>query len=456
MKKFYFILLIISVFAHAQVTLSVSSIPANTPEGDPIFAVGSFNNWNPSDPDFQLTEDNGVWSVVIPEGSGVVEYKFTRGDWSKVEGNEDGGFIPNRTFTFTGSAQTLVLSILSWEDLGGTGSESTAAWNVEIMDESFYIPQLDRNRKIWIYLPPDYHTSTKTYPVIYMQDGQNLFDNLTAFAGEWNVDETLNDLFNAGDYGAIVIGIENGQGERINEYSPWDNADYGGGDGDLYLQFMEETLKPYVDANYRTKPEAQYTAIIGSSMGALISTYAGLSSSSSFGKIGAMSPSYWFAYDDMLTYISSSTMDYSQSRVYFVGSSNESATLASNIEAVKNAWQAKGLTQSNTMVKIDDYGGHNEEYWSGEFSAAYAWLFMNENLNISDVNTKGQIKLYYKNNQLFVSGLETTEKVILFNSNGQKLANLILNNGWNSMNKDLIKGVYFIKGDKTSYKFLAR
>ena len=169
-----------------------------------------------------------------------------------------------------------------------------------------------------------------------------------------------------------------------------------------------------------------------------------------------MSPSYWFAYDDMMTYISSSTMDYSQTRVYFVGSSNESATLASNIEAVKNAWQSKGLTQSNTMVKIDDYGGHNEGYWRGEFSAAYEWLFMNENLSVSDVKTKEQVKLYYKNNQLFVSGLETSEKVALFNSNGQQLGVYVLNNGWNMLKSDLNKGVYFIKGDKISSKFLTR
>lgn len=152
------------------------------------------------------------------------------------------------------------------------------------------MPQLDRNRKIWLYLPPDYSTSTKNYPVLYMQDGQNLFDNATSFAGEWQVDETLNSLFAGGDYGAIVVGIENGGGERLNEYSPWNNPSYGGGLGDQYVAFLANTLKPYIDANYRTRPEPQFNALIGSSMGALISTYGATEFPNIFRKVGSLSP----------------------------------------------------------------------------------------------------------------------------------------------------------------------
>jgi hypothetical protein len=124
------------------------------------------------------------------------DLQASRGSWQTVEGNESGGFLPNRNFTF-GSADTLWIAILSWEDLGGTGS--TAAENVIIMDEAFYMPQLNRHRRIWLYLPPDYETSGKDYPVLYMHDGQNLFDHYTSFAGEWEVDETLNCAFRSGN-----------------------------------------------------------------------------------------------------------------------------------------------------------------------------------------------------------------------------------------------------------------
>src|SRR5690606_33431334 len=132
-------------------------------------------------------------------------------------------------------------------------------------------------------LPPDYETSTKKYPVLYMQDGQNLFDNKTAYSGEWQIDETLNKLFSEGDYGAIVIGIDNGGEKRIDEYTPWNNPKYGGGEGDLYMQFIAETLKPYVDSHYRTRPEKEYNALIGSSLGALISNYGGVKYRETFG-----------------------------------------------------------------------------------------------------------------------------------------------------------------------------
>jgi alpha-glucosidase len=167
--------------------------------------------------------------------------------------------LPDRTFTFTGQPQTLNLTILSWEDVGGTNS--TAAANVSILNTQFWMPELNRSRRIWLYLPPDYATSTKHYPVIYMKDGQNLFDAVTSFSGEWQVDETLNTLFANGDYGAIVVGIDNGGAERLNEYSPWNNPQYGGGQGALYMDFVAETLKPFIDANYRTLPQGATTAL---------------------------------------------------------------------------------------------------------------------------------------------------------------------------------------------------
>ena len=199
MKNLYLLLTLIPVLAYSQVTLKVTSIPANTPVGSTIYLAGSINTWNATDSNYILQSDGlGNLQIVIPEGTGTVEYKFTRGGWPTVEGNATGGYLPNRNFTFTGSPQTINLTIQSWEDLGSE-ADSTAAANVQILNPAFYMPQLDRNRRIWLYLPPDYITTTKHYPVLYMQDGQNLFDNVTSFSGEWEVDESLNSLFSARD-----------------------------------------------------------------------------------------------------------------------------------------------------------------------------------------------------------------------------------------------------------------
>ncbi|NCU31872.1 MAG: alpha/beta hydrolase, partial [Candidatus Moranbacteria bacterium] len=203
----FFLLFVLSclLLQSAEVTIIVTSLPANTPPGDNVYIAGNFNGWNPGNPDFILFPNNAGMPEIVLTGSGTIEFKFTRGDWQKVEGNETGGYLPNRTFTY-GIADTLEVVILSWEDLGGPGS--TAAENVIIMDDSFYMPQLNRYRRIWLYLPPDYENSGKSYPVLYMHDGQDLFDLYTSFAGEWEVDETLNALFDDGKEVPIVVGID--------------------------------------------------------------------------------------------------------------------------------------------------------------------------------------------------------------------------------------------------------
>ena len=180
MKHLLFILLLLAATLKAQVTLNVTAIPANTPAGSVIYAAGNFNSWNPAGTPL-VADGTGKYTCIIPEGNGVAEFKFTRGSWATVEGNASGKYLPNRTFTYNGNPQTINLTILTWEDTG-TGNPGTAASNVEIMSNAFFMPQLNRSRKIRIYLPPDYQLSTKTYPVIYMHDGQNLFDNATAFA----------------------------------------------------------------------------------------------------------------------------------------------------------------------------------------------------------------------------------------------------------------------------------
>ena len=212
---------------------------------------------------------NGQLEITVNPPIGLVKYKFTRGSWATVEGTSSGGFRPDREYNYTGSAQTTEVVIEGWEDVS---QGSTAAPNVHLLDADFFMPQLNRSRRIMIYLPPDYETSQKRYPVLYMHDGQNLFDDATSFSGEWGVDESLNELHSQGDYGCIVVGIDNGGGLRIDELAPWLNTNYNeGGEGAQYMDFIVETLKPHVDANYRTFTGREFTAIMGSSLVGLIS-----------------------------------------------------------------------------------------------------------------------------------------------------------------------------------------
>jgi predicted alpha/beta superfamily hydrolase len=278
---------------------------------------------------------------------------------------------------------------------------------------------------------------------------------LTSFSGEWQVDETLNTLFNQGDYGAIVVGIDNGGSERLNEYSPWVNPQYGGGDGDDYAAFMANTLKPYIDSNYRTRPEPTMNALIGSSMGGLIATYGACEFPNAFLKVGSLSPAYWFALSDLNTYINTSVSGLQNHRMYFVAGTNESATMVTNITTVRNNLLAKGLTAVNAFTKFDSYGTHTEGYWKGEFGALYQWLFQNENLSVNIANYQSPKIIQTYSGNLYVEGFPVATDFVLFDLMGKQIQNITLVNGMSQLPNDLSKGIYILKsksGEIQSFK----
>ncbi len=377
MKRPYlllFLFLFTSIFLNAQLTIQLTKIPSNTPLGDSIFLVGNMNNWNAGDPNYQLLKNSdNLYAITINPSIGELKFKFTRGDWSRVEGDENGGFRPDRIFNYDGTPTTINLSILSWE--GQSNGNSTAAANVSILDNNFLIPQLNRNRRIWLYLPPDYSTSNKKYPVLYMHDGQNLFDDATSFSGEWKVDESLNELFAQGDYGVIVVGIDNGGANRADEYLPWSHPNYGGGNGGAYIDFIAETLKPYIDQNYRTYTEQEYTGIMGSSLGGLISCYAAIEHQEVFGKAGCFSSSFWL-YEDPYLHVKN-TGKKENLKVYFIAGQKEDDNIdvPADMYRMQQTFYDAGF--SNSEIQATDHvdGTHSEWYWAREFSAAYQWLF---------------------------------------------------------------------------------
>ena len=268
---------------------------------DKIFIVGSFNNWDPSSKDYNFNiEESGTGYVEIILPAGNYEYKFTRGSWDRVESTVDGKDIDNRILVLQKDT-TVYISIGGWKDdfiSAPVIKNHTASSQVKILDSTFTIPQLNRKRRIWIYLPADYQQrKKKKYPVIYMHDGQNLFNEATSGFGEWGVDEYLDSLFKKEKNKSIIIGIDNGQDKRMNEYNPYTFQQFGKGEGNKYVDFLVQTLKPYIDKRFHTLPDKKNTFIAGSSMGGLISLYAVLKYPEIFGGAGFFSPAFWTAGD---------------------------------------------------------------------------------------------------------------------------------------------------------------
>ena len=292
----FFMMLPVCLMAVAQFNLHIilRSLPS-THVDDTVFVAGSFNNWNPGNENYKLTKTNDTISINISGlQKNIYPFKFTRGNWQRTETDASGKDIENRVIQLV-SDTTIEFSIAGWkDDFAETIKQHTSSSNVHILDTAFFIPQLYRTRKIWIYLPQDYNGGKKKYPVLYMHDGQNLFDDYTSGYGEWGVDECLDSLIKKGKPACIVVGIANGP-KRVNEYNPYDNDEFGKGEGKEYVQFLVETLKPYIDKHYRILVSKENTFIAGSSLGGLISYYAMLRYPETFGKAGIFSPSFWIA-----------------------------------------------------------------------------------------------------------------------------------------------------------------
>ena len=250
----------------------------------------------------------------------------------------------------------------------------TATENVKIISEKFEIPQLKTTRRIWIYLPKNYEKSNKKYEVMYLQDAQNLFDDATSYAGEWQVDETLNKIFEKTGKSLIVVGIDNGGEKRIEELSPYKNAKYGGGNGDNYVKFIVETLKPFIDKNYRTKPQRKFTTIGGSSLGALISVYAAVKYPETFGKVLAFSSAFWFNAKELNEFITNSKVNLKHQKYYFIQGKHEDEDMEEQTNRVIEKHKKKNGKPKNIFLKIDEDGKHNEMYWRREFEGAVLWL----------------------------------------------------------------------------------
>lgn len=275
-----------------------------------------------------------------------------------------------------------------WESYTTTVAQHTVMGDLRIL-RNFYSPQLDNYRDVLVWLPPDYEHSDRAYPVIYMHDAQNLFDAHTSYSGEWRVDETMTQLA-ADGMSAIIVGLPNMKEKRGVEYSPYPfyiNGVTHVGQGDKYIQFIVETIKPMIDTSFRTQPESAATGIAGSSMGGLISLYGFLIRPDVFGLCGAFSPAYWFGNSGLLETTRQRAKGIG--RVYMDVGTREGPTLsnwmieaddlhtvyAKGVRALHEALLANGYKDGQNLLYVEAEGAiHNEAAWAERFPNAMRFL----------------------------------------------------------------------------------
>lgn len=245
---------------------------------------------------------------------------------------------------------------------------------IQVISDKVKAPPLGRKRRIAALLPFDYDRTDKRYPVIYLQDGQNLLEYRSPY-GNWHVDHRLAEMAEQGWGDIIVIAIDHAEEERIREFSPPEVTKFGVSAGRQYAQFMAEELKPFVDKNFRTLPGRQSTGIGGSSMGGLISIYCGFIYPEIFGKMMIFSPSLWLT--PKIYFHAINFFNPFQTKIYLYAGGNEGSNMIPNVQRLRAALQRKGLDGSKIEfnLSIDPEGEHNEQKWGREFPRAVEWLF---------------------------------------------------------------------------------
>mgnify|MGYP003595326895 CR=1 FL=1 len=361
----------LSLAAQISLRVEMAEYPTAGPN-DRFFLAGNFNNWNPADTQYQFKPTaSGRYACTMRLPAGTYAFKCTRGDWSAVEVNGDGSDTDNRELVLDKDS-SLSINIAAWKDqVKASARRSTRSPQVR-MDTVVRMRGLNRMRHISIYLPADYYSSGLRYPVLYIQDGQNVFDDSTAFAGEWGVDEHLD---SARHTQCIVVAIDNGGNRRFNEYSPWlfrlDDGSTGTGEGNLYADFIAKQLKPLIDRRFRTRKEKASTFIAGSSMGGLISLYAVLKYPTVFGTAGVFSPSVWIAKKSLLRLLRDTKKPWSN-RIWFYAGKQESQEMVPDMLAVFNLLAKKNKAAMSVVIR--DAGMHNEKSWRKEVPGFFNWL----------------------------------------------------------------------------------
>jgi predicted alpha/beta superfamily hydrolase len=232
--------------------------------------------------------------------------------------------------------------------------------------------ELQNYRDIIVALPPSYSAGDRTWPVVVMHDGQNLFDPATSYAGDWGLRETLRGLA-ADAIEPIIVGIANKGPFRKYEYSPFRDPEHGGGDGERYLDFIEQAVLPLVRQSFRASTDPAETSIAGSSMGGLVSLYALLRRPETFGAAAALSPSAWFAGEALRTLVESGEAP--RGRLWLDVGSGEGEQMVAAVRRLRTALVAGGLAEGDRFRYIEEpEATHDEAHWGRRFRAALPFL----------------------------------------------------------------------------------
>jgi len=298
-----------------------------------------------------------------------VTYKYHLGDWNAAELNEFGGPASNRTYTGEGPVRDFVPQFAN----DHAYHDAKFLPRIERLPPNLPLPPPFATRRIAALLPYDYEVSKRNYPVLYLQDGQNLFDEFAPY-GNWELDKRLAWLAERGMGDVIVVAIDHAEEKRIAEYSTPTAKRVKKGQSDAYGKFLVEHLKPHIDRTYRTRPEREWTSIGGSSMGALASLHAAMLQAGTFSRVMLLSPSIWVDPDLVEQW---PDHNHGDTRIFVYGGMNETPGSAATFAALVNQLRRQSKPRRRVYLEahFEGPGQHTEKAWGEVFPRAVKYLF---------------------------------------------------------------------------------
>uniref|UniRef100_A0A7V2ZJD4 Histidine kinase n=1 Tax=Ignavibacterium album TaxID=591197 RepID=A0A7V2ZJD4_9BACT len=356
----------------SQIKVKIDVTSNSVKENENIFIAGNlpqFGEWSPNKVPL-MKVDAFLWSMTFELNKGdFIEFKFTKGDWNS-EALTDDKLVPSNHKLTVANDTTLYFKINYWKDEYKINIPDTITGKF-VHFKNFDAKEI-QDRDIIVWLPPDYNPfDGKRYPVLYMHDGQNIFNPATSSLGfDWRIDEIADSLIRINEIPSlIVVGIYN-SGRRFYEYS-------NTAEGKKYAQFLVNELKPFVDNNFKTLPDRNNTFVAGSSMGGLISFILGWEYPEIFSRMICVSPAFKIRNVDYVSAVKEYSGAKKDLKIYIDnGGLGLEAELQNGIDEMLEALSAKGYKLNYDILWIKDSNAeHNEIAWSKRAPIFLKFLF---------------------------------------------------------------------------------
>ena len=351
----------------------IVNVPAHTPAGSQFYFTGGPEtgcDWRPDCHALQAVDAAGLSygeQLQFPASFKMVEFKITRGSWETEAADSEGQPLVNQVAYLNGTSSIAVDSVVTWKDLGGLGVTG------RVIDLGMIAaPQIKASRHVTVWIPSSYsQNTTKRYPVLYMHDGQNLFDPSTSSYGvDWDVDRTMTRIAETSGLEAIVVGIESASDseEREEEYDVACK-------GKLYADFLIKNLKPLIDSHFRTLPGRETTFTAGASMGATISVDLVWLHPEVFSKALAFSLPVSVHNNSVIEMVNSTAKPSLPISLYVDhGGWGEDRDYKQGVVDFIETLRAHGLTSPQVWYAQFPYHDHTEADWARRLEQPLRWL----------------------------------------------------------------------------------